>query len=209
MVKYTMVSSWEVVAPTYSSEWLSDVALSFIPLLQDPELIMYLMKEVKHQKRQHEETLSRDFHQSLRVSAEERYKRISDLSMRRKFHRVNASVPVSCTLPFDGGMWRNSQILLRMIRYFKPGLIRERLSDESENIVTHTEGDISFKAATVNMVYGEDSFERHEFLDGWSQYDLEEVVRELEEYPSDSRPAFFIVRLSDKSWERSWLEIFQ
>jgi hypothetical protein len=203
-----MVSSWEVVAPTYSSDWLSDVAISFIPLLQDPELIMYLMKEVKHQKRQHEETLSRDFHQSLRVSAEERYKRISDLSMRRKFHKVNESVPVSCTLPFDGGMWRNSQILLRMIKYFNPGLIRERLSDESENIVTHTEGDIRFKAATVNMVYGEDSFERHEFLDGWSQYDLEEVVRELEEYPSDSRPAFFIVRLSDKSWEKSWLEIF-
>lgn len=205
-----MVSSWEVVAPTYSSNWLSDVALSFIPLLQDPGLIMYLMEEVKHQKRQHEETLSRDFHQSLRVSAEERYKRISDLSMRRKFHKVNSSVPVSCTLPFDGGMWRNSQILLRMIKYFNAGLIRERLSDESENIVTHIEGDISFKAVIVNMVYGEDSFERHEFLDGWTQYDLEEVVREFEDpaLPEWIQRPFFIVRLSDKSWERSWLEIF-
>jgi len=202
-----MVSSWEIVAPTYSSDWLSDVALSFIPLLHDTELIMYLMEEVKHQKRQHEETLSRDFHQSLRVSAEERYKRISDLSMRRKFHRVNASVPVSCKLPFDGGMWRNSQILLRMIKYFNPGLIRQRLSDESENIVTHIEGSVLFKALTVNMIYGEDSFERHEFLDGWAQHDLEEVVREFEEYESFERP-FFIVRLSDKSWERSWLEIF-
>ncbi len=202
-----MVSSWEVVAPTYSSHWLRDVALSFIPLLHDPELIMYLMEEVKHQKRQHEETLSRDFHQSLRVSAEERYKRISDLSMRRKFHRVNASVPVSCKLPFDGGMWRNSQILLRMIKYFNPGLIRQRLSDESENIVTHIDGSILFKALTVNMIYGEDSFERHEFLDGWAQHDLEGVVREFEEYESFERP-FFIVRLSDKSWERSWLEIF-
>lgn len=202
-----MVSSWEVVTPTYSSDWLSDVALSFIPLLQDPELIMYLMEEVKQQKRLHEETLSREFHQSLRVSAEERYKRISDLSMRRKFHRVNASVPVSCTLPFDGGMWRNSQILLRMIKYFNPGLIRQRLSDESENIVTHIEGTVLFKALTVNMIYGEDSFERHEFLDGWAQHDLEGVVREFEEYKSFERP-FFIVRLSDKSWERSWLEIF-
>ena len=202
-----MVSSWEVVAPTYSSDWLSDVALSFIPLLHDPELIMYLMEEVKHQKRQHEETLSRDFHQSLRVSAEERYKRISDLSMSRKFHKVNASVPVSCTLPFDGGMWRNSQILLRMIKYFNPGLIRQRLSDGSENIVTHIEGSVLFKALTVNMIYGDDSFERHEFLDGWSKYDLEEVVREFEEYEPFERH-FFIVRLSDKSWERSWLEIF-
>ena len=202
-----MVSSWEIVVPTYSSDWLRDVALSFIPLLQDPDLIMYLMEEVKHQKKQHEETLSREFHQSLRVSAEERYKRISDLSMRRKFHKVNASVPVSCTLPFDGGMWRNSQILLRMIKYFNPGLIRQRLSDESENIVTHIEGSVLFKALTVNMIYGEDSFERHEFLDGWTQYDLEGVVREFEEYESFERP-FFIVRLSDKSWERSWLEIF-
>jgi len=202
-----MVSSWDTVVPTYSSDWLSDVALSFIPLLQDPELIMYLMEEVKHQKMQHEETLSRDFHQSLRVSAEERYKRISDLSMRRKFHKVNASVPVSCTLPFDGGMWRNSQILLRMIKYFTPGLIRQRLSDESENIVTHTEGSVLFKALTVNMIYGEDSFERHEFLDGWTQYDLEEVVREFEEYSPEERN-FFIVSLSDKSWERSWIEIF-
>ena len=201
-----MVSSWEVVAPTYSSDWLRNVALSFIPLLQDPELIMYLMEEVKQQKRQHEETLSRDFHQSLRVSAEERYKRISDLSMRRKFHKVNASVPVSCTLPFDGGMWRNSQILLRMIKYFNHGLIRQ-IDVESENIVTHIEGSVLFKALTVNMIYGEDSFERHEFLDGWTQYDLEEVVREFEGYESFERP-FFVVSLSDKSWERSWLEIF-
>jgi len=202
-----MVSSWDTVVPTYSSDWLSDVALSFIPLLQDQELIMYLMEEVKYQKRQHEETLSRDFHQSLRVSAEERYKRISDLSMRRKFYKVNASVPVSCTLPFDGGMWRNSQILLRMIRYFNSGLIRQRLSDESDNIVRNVEGTVLFKALTVNMIYGKDSFERHEFLDGWAQHDLEEVVREFEDYESFERP-FFIVSLSDKSWERSWLEIF-
>lgn len=203
-----MVSSWETIVPTYSSDWLRDTALSFIPLLQDPELIMYLMEEVKHQKREHEESLSREFHQSLRVSAEERYKRISDLSMRRKFYKVNSSVPVSCTLPFDGGMWRNSQILLRMIKYFNPGLIRERLGDESENIVTHTEGYISFKAATVNMIYGEDSFERHEFLDGWAQHDLEEVVREFEGCPPPLKRPFLVVRLSDKSWERSWLEIF-
>ena len=202
-----MVSSWDTVVPTYSSDWLSDVALSFIPLLQDQELIMYLMEEVKHQKRQHEETLSRDFHQSLRVSAEERYKRISDLSMRRKFYKVNASVPVSCTLPFDGGMWRNSQILLRMIRYFNSGLIRQRLSDESDNIVRNVEGTVLFKALTVNMIYGKDSFERHEFLDGWAQHDLEEVVREFEEYSPEERN-FFIVSLSDKSWERSWIEIF-
>jgi len=202
-----MVSSWETVVTTYSSDWLRDTALSFIPLLHDPELIMYLMEEVKLQKREHEESLSREFHQSLRVSAEERYKRISDLSMRRKFYKVNSSVPVSCTLPFDGGMWRNSQILLRMIKYFRSGFIRERLGDESENIVTHIDGSILFKALTVNMIYGEDSFERHEFLDGWAQHDLEGVVREFEEYESFERP-FFIVRLSDKSWERSWLEIF-
>ena len=202
-----MVSSWEVVAPTYSSDWLIDVALSFIPLLQDPELIMYLMEEVKHQKRQHEETLSRDFHQSLRVSAEERYKRISDLSMRRKFHKVNSSVPVSCTLPFDGGMWRNSQILLRMIKYFRSGLIRERLSD-GDGFVQTGEANILFKASTVNMIYGEDSFERHEFLDGWGQHDLEDVVREFEGCPPPLERPFLVVLLSDKSWERSWLEIF-
>lgn len=202
-----MVSSWETIVPTYSSDWLRDTALSFIPLLQDPELIMYLMEEVKLQKREHEETSSRVFHQSLRVSAEERYKRISDLSMSRKFYKINTSVPVSCTLPFDGGMWRNSQILLKMIKYFNPGLIRERLRDDEDD---HKEGTILFKASTVNMIYGEDSFERHEFLDGWAQHDLEDVIIEFEETPLHDwrgRP-LFIVSLSDKSWERSWLEIF-
>lgn len=202
-----MVASWETVVTAYSSDWLRDTALSFIHLLHDPELIMYLMEEVKLQKREHEESLSRDFHKSLRVSAEERYKRISDLSMRRKFYKVNSSVPVSCTLPFDGGMWRNSQILLRMVKYFRSGLIRERLSD-GDGFVQTGEANILFKASTVNMIYGKDSFERHEFLGGWGQHDLEEVVREFEGCPPPLATPFLVVRLSDKPWESSWLEIF-
>ena len=40
---------------------------------------------------------------------------------------MNASVPITCTLPFDGGMWRNSKDLLKMIRYFREGFIRKEL----------------------------------------------------------------------------------
>jgi len=74
---------------------------------------------------------AREWHQSLRISQEERWTRIADLSKRRKFSSMNASVPITCTLPFDGGMWRNSRDLLKMIRYFREGFIRQKLGEIS------------------------------------------------------------------------------
>jgi len=60
------------------------------------------------------------------------------LSMKRKFHRMNMSVPISCTLPFDGGMWRNSQDMLEMIRYFRDNFIRRRVQIQIDGYLPGT-----------------------------------------------------------------------
>ena len=66
---------------------------------------------------------AREWHSSLRLKQEDRWKRVKELSMKRKFHQMNMSVPISCTLPFDGGMWRNTRDMLEMIRYFRDNFI--------------------------------------------------------------------------------------
>ena len=104
--------------------WEETVAISLISILGDPELVIYFLSILKPLRREYLEEEAREWHKSLRVSQEDRWKRIADLSKRRKFSQMNASVPITCTLPFDGGMWRNSRELLRMIRYFRPGFIR-------------------------------------------------------------------------------------
>ena len=104
--------------------WNETVAISLISILGDPELVIYFLSILKPLRREYLEDEAREWHQSLRISQEDRWKRISELSKRRKFSQMNASVPITCTLPFDGGMWRNSRELLRMIRYFRPGFIR-------------------------------------------------------------------------------------
>ena len=111
--------------------WNETAALCLISALRDPELVIYFMSFLKPMRRKFVEDEAREWHQSLRLSQEERWKKIADLSKRRKFSEMNASVPITCTLPFDGGMWRNSKDLLKMIRYFREGFIRKELDERS------------------------------------------------------------------------------
>jgi len=127
--------------------WNETVALCLISSLRDPELVIYFMSILKPMRRKFVEDDSRGWHQSLRISQEERWKRIADLSKRRKFSAMNASVPITCTLPFDGGMWRNSKDLLKMIRYFREGFIRKEL----DRISTEEESN-SVKIKIVNLL---------------------------------------------------------
>ena len=127
--------------------WNETVALCLISSLRDPELVIYFMSILKPMRRKFVEDEAREWHQSLRISQEERWKRIADLSKRRKFSAMNASVPITCTLPFDGGMWRNSKDLLKMIRYFREGFIRKEL----DRISTEEESN-SVKIKIVNLL---------------------------------------------------------
>ena len=104
--------------------WNEIAALGLLNILGDPELVIYFMKILKPLRRDCIEDEAREWHSSLRVSQQERWERIAKLSRERKFSAMNASVPITCTLPFDGGMWRNSKELLKMIRYFREGFIR-------------------------------------------------------------------------------------
>uniref|UniRef100_A0A6C0BTF9 Uncharacterized protein n=1 Tax=viral metagenome TaxID=1070528 RepID=A0A6C0BTF9_9ZZZZ len=127
--------------------WNETVALGLISSLRDPDLVIYFMSILNPMRRKFVEDEAREWHQSLRISQKERWNRIAELSKRRKFSEMNASVPITCTLPFDGGMWRNSKDLLKMIRYFREGFIRKELDRNS----TEEESN-SVKIKIVNLL---------------------------------------------------------
>ena len=110
------------------------------------------MDVVKEERRDFVEAEAREWHGSLRIKQEDRWKRVSELSMKRKFHKMNMSVPVTCTLPFDGGMWRNSQIMLKMIRYFRGSFIRAEQAEGDLRRLPRQPG-VKDKIRIVNKIY--------------------------------------------------------
>lgn len=150
--------------------WNETVAISLISILRDPELVIYFMKILKPKRQNFVEEEARVWHQSLRITQEERWKRVAELSMKRKFSQMNSSVPITCTLPFDGGMWRNSKNLLKMIRYFRPGFIRVTASNLDETIKR--------KVKAVNLLVGE-SLESNVFRSEYSRCDADEALGDL------------------------------
>lgn len=190
-----MNSSWEI-EPTICS-WLRDVALSLIPLFGDPELIIYLMKVTKQSKISYEVENAREFYLSLRTNQEERWKRLAELSRKRKFHLMNSSVPVTCTLPFDGGMWRRSKVLLQSIKYFREKLMWKPVQPYATR---YLELSLKEKKSSVNAIYNNESpgsifrggFSIREFDDVVnefsSSFDFEEAVPALILYPAQGPP---------------------
>lgn len=136
--------------------WNEIVAISLISVLKDPGLVIYFMYILKPMRRDFVEEEAREWHQSLRITQKERWERVAILSRQRKFAQMNASVPITCTLPFDGGMWRNSKKLLKMIRYFRKGFIRE-IVEINRNMgyerITTIDGELKKKIKIVNLVY--------------------------------------------------------
>ncbi len=146
--------NWPKIQTHNDSLWRRDIALILLPILKDPGLISYFIDILKSLKRGYEEEKAMVFHTSLRISKEERWNRTAELSKQRKFHDMNASVPVTCTLPFDGGMWRLSKQLVKNIRYFKPNFIvwgqRGRLLGLP--IQPHKSAKLKDKIITVNLI---------------------------------------------------------
>ena len=99
---------------TYFTSWNLNLLLCLLTMFPK-DIAEYMVHIAKGVHENHVIDETRDWHQSLRINQQERWKRVADLSRRRKFSQMNASVPVTCTLPFDGGMWRNSTNLLKML----------------------------------------------------------------------------------------------
>ena len=131
--------------------WNETVAISLISVLGDPGLVIYFMSILKPMRRDFAVEEAREWHQSLRITQKERWTRIANLSKQRKFYQMNASVPITCTLPFDGGMWRNTRLLLRNIRYFRRNFIRKHIPD-GIHFIKSLDEKLSKKIYIVNLI---------------------------------------------------------
>ena len=183
-------NNWPKIQTHNDSLWRRDIALILIPILKDPGLISYFIDILKSLKRGYEEEKAMVFHTSLRISKEERWTRTAELSKQRKFHDMNASVPVTCTLPFDGGMWRLSKQLVKNIRYFKPNFII--WAPPGVDHGPYTNAKLKDKIRTVNLIQGErggfkiGTFDRwresplQTFLDGMYVSDIEYALDDYE-----------------------------
>ena len=168
--------------------WNELSALGLIRVLKDPELVIYFMKILKPLRRDLVDEEAREWHQSLRTNQEDRWKRVAELSQKRKYQAMNAAVPITCTLPFDGGMWRNSRLLLRSIRYFRRGFIKcpcwiDKLEEFSLHRYYHgpswpDEMEIPQKINTVNLMLG-DTEKSKCFRGGWGVSDIQEALEDF------------------------------
>jgi hypothetical protein len=175
--------------------WNETVAISLISILRDPGLILHFMSILKPMRRDFIEGEAREWHQSLRITQQERWERVAKLSRQRKFSHMNASVPITCTLPFDGGMWRNSKELLKMIRYFRKGFIREIVEiniNMGYERIRSTEEKLKNKIKIVNLVNNHEAEGSH-FRLYYSLGDIEEALDTLIEYENYPEP--------DWAWE--------
>jgi hypothetical protein len=168
--------------------WNETVAISLISVLGDQGLVIYFMSLLKPMRRDFAVEEAREWHQSLRITQKERWTRIANLSKQRKFSQMNASVPITCTLPFDGGMWRNTRLLLRNIRYFRRNFIRKHIPD-GIHFIKSLDEKLSKKIYIVNLINrvpvcvrsGDASEEMREVIDealndviSFNDYDYEE-----------------------------------
>ena len=182
--------------------WKELVAMGLLDRLSDPGLVIHVMGVVKPMRRDFLEEEAREFHVGQRIDKEERWKKTKDLSKARKFSHMNACVPITCTLPFDGGMWRRSCELLKTIRLFRETFLRE----EDRRPLTQWSGPpereqrFSGKIQTVNM-FLDDTFAGIDFRRGWTLVEIKEALNDLEVF--DEPPVDFgydLVEIEEKPY---------
>ena len=173
-----------------NSEFKSDVALTLVRFLGDPGLVKYLIDILEPLQRDFEEQEARKFHQSMRTTKEERWERIRELSKQRKFHLMNSSVPITCTLPFDGGMWRRSKQILKMVRFFRDGFMKIETSPNWDDELPGwmEEQGLKSRVDSVNLIYG-DGENSLTYRSGWCINSIEEALNDFElfETPDDEQ----------------------
>jgi len=131
--------------------WSEEVALVFLQLLRDPELIRYLLDIAKPIHLNFISEEARDFHVSLRMTREKRWALTRELCKLRKFNLMNSKVPITCTLPFDDGMWSRSCKNLKALRYFRAGFIRGRYI--ADDVQEDRDLELSLKIKVVNLIF--------------------------------------------------------
>ena len=151
--------------------WNENVAFCIIPFLGDPGLVIYFMRILKPMRRDYVEKEAREWHKSLRITQEERWLRVAELRNKKRFSEMDGSVPITCTLPFDGGMWRNSRDLLKMIHYFREEFIRREDIDYLDDDL------VSNKIKIVNLLYEESM--RANIFRRISILDIDEALNDL------------------------------
>ena len=164
-----------------NSDYRIQVALIFIKFFGDPGLVSYFIDILDPLQRDYEENEARKFHQSMGTTKEERWARVKELSKQRKFHLMNSCVPVTCTLPFDGGMWRRSKQTLKMIRFFRDGFMKmETLPDWNDELPGWIEEqDLKSRVDSVNLIY-DDGGDSLTYRSGWCINSIEEALCDFE-----------------------------
>ena len=171
--------------------WNENVALCLLEKLGSVDLTLYMINILKKERRDFLEEEAREWHSSLRIKQEERWSKLNELSMKRKFHQMNMSVPISCTLPFDGGMWRNSQDMLAMIRYFRDNFIKRRVQIQVEGYLPGTWIDqnatIRDKVRLVNNALDKNAIVNGYFGE-WSSADMKEALEDYIHFTEEPKP---------------------
>jgi hypothetical protein len=185
--------------------WSEEVALIFLQLLRDPELIRYLLDIAKPIHLNFISEEARDFHVSLRMTREKRWGLTRDLCKMRKFNLMNSKVPITCTLPFDDGMWSRSCKILKALRYFRHGFIRGRYI--ADDVQEDRDLELPLKIKVVNLI-NDSSPKGSEFRMYFIERDISEAVCDLEIYedmdlesgiitPSNELPYLLIDKSND------------
>ena len=150
--------------------WSEDVALIFLQVLYDPELIRYILFIAKpiHNNLLFEE--ARLFHESLRMTREKRWAKTKELSKQRKFHKMNNLVPITCSLPFNNIEWRSSCELLKSIHYIRHGFLRKKFPLK-DGLCDYIDLEIPLKVKFINRIFSD-----HMKTSGFGGYhDIDEI----------------------------------
>lgn len=152
--------------------WTESVALIILEKLNDPGLVIYFMRILKPLRLVNLSEEAREFHESLRLSKEDRWSKSSKLKAMAQYHLMSPCVPVTFPLPYDGKMWRNHKKVSKMLTFMRSGYIRKMNDHVSVN------APVKIKTELVNLLYGED-IESNVFRSMFSITDADEALKDF------------------------------
>lgn len=180
--------------------WDELVCLGLIGVLKDPQLVFYFLDILKPLRRDFIEGEARKWHKSLRISQNEKCRKVNDLALENKLMDIYSSVPITCNLPFDGEIWRRSCLLLKSIKYFKENFIREEITFEGGIDETiNTDQYLPDKIKTVNLIFDKGSKGYH-FRQMYSIDEIQETLCDFdifEEADDDEYIPFILVSMDN------------
>ena len=157
--------------------WTEQVAFIILEKLNDPNLVIHFMGVIKPMRLDYLYEEARRFHESLRLSPEDRWSRTRKLKEQGKYYLMSPCVPVTFPLPFDGQMWRDYKKVLKMISFMRSGYIRK--VDYEDNVVMISKNaPIKMQTEVVNLLYGE-NVASNVFRSMFSITDADEALKDF------------------------------